>query len=263
MFLAGIVPGLLLTAAFIAAIMVMARVGPKFVGGTPVEELDSGRMSLNESLSKSLPVVVLIVVVLGGIYQGILTPVEAGAGGSAVALAIALFKRRITPKLFWETLIETGHVTANILFLILAASMYSRMLGIAGLPSLFGEWLNGMDFTLWGIMLTYVVLMLFLGTLLDTASIILIVVPLFLPVIEPLGASLVWFGIVTVIGAEIGLLTPPLGISCFVIKATIDDPSIKLKDVFLGAFPFAVVMLLVLLLIIQYPAISIGILGGS
>ena len=141
--------------------------------------------------------------------------------------------------------------------------MYSRMLGIAGLPSIFGEWLTGMDFTLWGIMLTYVVLMLFLGTLLDTASIILIVVPLFLPVVEPMGASLVWFGIVTVIGAEIGLLTPPLGISCFVIKATIDNPAIKLKDVFLGAFPFAVVMLAVLLLIIQYPVLSIGILGGS
>ncbi|MGI9372283.1 MAG: TRAP transporter large permease [Hyphomicrobiales bacterium] len=261
MFLAGIVPGLLLSAAFIVAIMVMARIAPKFVGGTPADELDEDRLTLSETISKSLPVVLLIVVVLGGIYQGVLTPVEAGAGGSTVALVIALLKRRLTLKLFWETLIETGHVTANILFLILAASMYSRMLGIAGLPSMFGDWLAGMEFTLWGIMLVYVLLMLFLGTLLDTASIILIVVPLFLPVVEPLGASLVWFGIVTVIGAEIGLLTPPLGISCFVIKATVDNPNISLKDVFLGAFPFAVVMLMVLLLIIQYPALSIGILG--
>ena len=220
-------------------------------------------MSAVEVFNKTAPVALLIVVVLGGIYLGVLTPVEAGAGGSTVALLIAFAKRRMTAKLFWETLIETGHVTANILFLIMAASMYSRMLGIAGLPSMFGEWLTGMDFTLWGIMLTYVVLMLFLGTLLDTASIILIVVPLFLPVVEPMGASLVWFGIVTVIGAEIGLLTPPLGISCFVIKATIDNPAIKLKDVFLGAFPFAIVMLAVLLLIIQYPVLSIGILGGS
>ena len=85
--------------------------------------------------------------------------------------------------------------------------------------------------------------MLFLGTLLDTASIILIVVPLFLPLIEPMGLSLVWFGIVTVVGAEIGLLTPPLGISCFVIKATLNDDRITLKDVFLGALPFAAVML--------------------
>ena len=110
-------------------------------------------------------------------------------------------------------------------------------------------------------MLIYVVLMLFLGTLLDTASIILIVVPLFLPLIEPMGLSLVWFGIVTVVGAEIGLLTPPLGISCFVIKATLNDDRISLKDVFLGALPFAAVMLVVLILLIRFPALSLAILN--
>jgi len=103
--------------------------------------------------------------------------------------------------------------------------------------------------------------MLFLGTLLDTASIILIVVPLFLPLIEPMGLSLVWFGIVTVIGAEIGLLTPPLGISCFVIKATLNDDRITLKDVFLGALPFAAVMLVVLILLIRFPVLSLAILN--
>ncbi len=111
------------------------------------------------------------------------------------------------------------------------------------------------------IMVFYVMLMLFLGTLLDTSSIILIVVPLFLPLIEPMGLSLVWFGIVTVVGAEIGLLTPPLGISCFVIKATLNDDRITLKDVFLGALPFAVVMLLVLILLIRFPALSLALLN--
>ena len=81
-----------------------------------------------------------------------------------------------------------------------------------------------------------------------------------MPIIEPIGLSLVWFGIVTVIGAEIGLLTPPLGISCFVIKATLSDTDVTLKDVFLGALPFAVIMLLVLVLIIAFPVLSIGIL---
>ncbi|MEL6233338.1 MAG: TRAP transporter large permease subunit, partial [Pseudomonadota bacterium] len=110
------------------------------------------------------------------------------------------------------------------------------------------------------IMTLYVLLMIFLGTLLDTASIILIVVPLFLPLIEPMGLSLVWFGIVSVVGAEIGLLTPPLGISCFVIKATLEDEKITLRDVFVGAFPFAVVMLIVLILLIRFPSLSTAIL---
>ncbi|WOD07009.1 TRAP transporter large permease subunit [Marinomonas sp. GJ51-6] len=118
---------------------------------------------------------------------------------------------------------------------------------------------NEMSFLL--IMVIYVCLMLFLGTLLDTASIILIVVPLFLPLIEPMGLSLVWFGIITVIGAEIGLLTPPLGISCFVIKASLEDDRISLQDVFMGALPFAFVMLIVLILLINYPVLSIGILN--
>jgi C4-dicarboxylate transporter DctM subunit len=108
--------------------------------------------------------------------------------------------------------------------------------------------------------LMLVVLMLFLGTLLDTASIILIVVPLFLPLVEPLDVSLIWFGIIVVIGAEIGLLTPPLGISCFVIKSTLNDPNITLKDVFLGALPFAFVMLCVLMILIQYPILSTALL---
>ena len=109
-------------------------------------------------------------------------------------------------------------------------------------------------------MLIYVLLMLVLGTLLDTASIILIVVPLFLTLIEAMNMSLVWFGIVTVIGAEIGLLTPPLGISCFVIKASLNDPRISLKDVFLGALPFAFIMLLVLIILINYPILSTALL---
>ena len=109
-------------------------------------------------------------------------------------------------------------------------------------------------------MVIYVLLLLALGTIIDTASIILIVVPLFLPALEPFNINLVWFGIITVVGAEIGLLTPPFGISCFVIKATIDDLSITLNDVFMGALPFAAVMLLVLVALIVFPQISLALI---
>ena len=260
MFLAGIVPGLMLAAAYIAAILAMARFAPAFIGGDDAPDGDYTPLTRTEIIEKTGPIAFLILVVLGGIYTGWLTPVEAGAGGSAVALIIALLRKRLTLPGFWQALIETGHITASILFLITAASMYSRMLGFAGLPNELNALLVSMDAGFVAIMIAYVLLMLVLGTLLDTASIILIVVPLFLPIIEPMGLSLVWFGIVTVIGAEIGLLTPPLGISCFVIKATLNDQRIQLKDVFLGALPFAVVMLLVLILIIRFPILSIGIL---
>ena len=256
MFLAGVIPGVLLAIAYVLAIWVMGRFTPNFVGGRVVE--DSERMSRREVASKTLPTIAIIAIVLGGIYTGWLTAVEAGAAGALVALLIAVARKSMTPKAFWDALLETGHITAAILFLITAASIYSRMLGLAGLPNQLEDLLVGSEATFWVIMLLYVLLMLFLGTLLDTASIILIVVPLFLPLAEALDMSLIWFGIITVVGAEIGLLTPPLGISCFVIKSTIDDDRISLKDVFMGALPFAFVMLIVLFLLIEFPILSLA-----
>lgn len=259
MFLAGIIPGLLLTAVYMIAIYLMARFWPSFIGGD-IRTDEMPAMERGEMFQKAWPILALILLVLGGIYTGWLTPVEAGAAGASLALIIALVRRSMSRQEFWETLVETGHITAAILLLIAMASFYSRMLGYAGLPNQLDALLQEWNLSFFHIMLLYVILMLVLGTLLDTASIILIVVPLFITLIESQGLSLIWFGIVTVIGAEIGLLTPPLGISCFVIKSTLNDPNISLKDVFLGSLPFAFLMLLVLIVIIKFPALSTALL---
>jgi tripartite ATP-independent transporter DctM subunit len=259
MFLAGVVPGILLAIAYVVAIFLMGRLTPSYVGGRAAK--DTEWMSALEIADKTVPTLLLITAVLGGIYTGWLTPVEAGAAGSLLGLLIAAVRKKLTLKSLWNALLETGHITASILFLITAASIYSRMLGLAGLPNELGDLLTETQMSFFWIMVIYVLMMIFLGTLLDTASIILIVVPLFLPLVEPMGLSLIWFGIVTVVGAEIGLLTPPLGISCFVIKATLNDPRISLKDVFVGAFPFALVMLIVLIALIRWPSLSLAILN--
>jgi C4-dicarboxylate transporter DctM subunit len=260
MFLAGFIPGILLAIAYGVAILAMAYITPRFVGGT-VRDQDEATitplMGWSEIFWKLMPILALVLVVLGGIYNGFFTPEEAGAAGSLGALVIGLLKRRITWKGLWRVLVETGHITAAILFLIIAASMYSRMLGVAALPTMFGEWLGSLNIGLTGLLVIYVVLLIALGTIIDTASIILIVVPLFLTAVEALGGDIIWFGIVTVIGAEIGLLTPPLGISCFTIKSTLNNPDITLKDIFAGAFPFALIMLAVLIVIIAFPRLSL------
>lgn len=263
MFLAGVVPGLLLASAFIGSIIVMTYVTPGFVGRgalAPIAPSGDERMTPVEMLVKILPLTTLIIIVLGGIYSGIVTASEAGAAGALVAFLIGLLKRRLNWSEFKEVLVEAGHITASILFLITAATMYSRMLGIAGLPALFSVWLNDINLGIVALMGLYVVLLLFLGTIVDTASIILICSPLFMKAIEDMGLSLVWFGIITVVGAEIGLLTPPFGLSCFVIKTAVNRPDIGLSDVFRGALPFALVMLVVLLVLVIFPSISIGIL---
>ena len=195
MFLAGIVPGLILTASYIMAIFAMARLWPTFIGeNIRVDTMPA--LSASKMVHKAWPVVALIVLVLGGIYTGWLTPVEAGAAGASLALIVAAFRRSMSWKGFWSTLVETGHITAAILLLITMASFYSRMLGFAGLPNELDALLQTWDLSFFKIMLIYVAMMLVLGTLLDTASIILIVVPLFITLIEGMGLSLVWFGIV-------------------------------------------------------------------
>ena len=260
LFKAGIIPGLILSLAYIVAIVVMATFFPRYVGG---QNKESGEAALQTSLSagelfsKTAPLVILVIMVLGGIYGGVFTPTEAGAVGALGALVIALLKRKLDRSVLWQVTVETGHIVASILMLIVSATMYSRMLGISGLPNELGEWIGHADIGLYGILTIYVILLIVLGTMIDTTSIILIMVPLFLPVMAPFNIDLVWFGIITIVGAEIGLLTPPLGISCYVIKSTLADDRISLYDIFAGAFPFAVIMLLVLILLIGFPALSL------
>ena len=260
MFMAGIIPGIILSIAYALLIVFLSRVFPNFVGGIVIKDASAeewGALTYKDIFTKLFPVVLLMVAVLGGIYGGITSPVEAGAVGALGALIIAVVKKRITWAVLWKILVETGYISATIMFLIIAASMYSRMLGIAALPTLFEEWLTGMELSLPVLMAVYVILLILLGTIIDTASIILIVVPLFLPTVEGYGASMVWFGIVTVVGAEVGLLTPPLGLSCFAIKSTLDDALVSLSDIFYGAAPFALTMLFVLVLLIAYPQLSL------
>jgi tripartite ATP-independent transporter DctM subunit len=260
LFKAGIVPGILLSIAYVIAIVVMATFFKKYVGGQEKADIEAAALENFtglQLLGKMAPLVILILLVLGGIYGGVFTPTEAGAVGALGALIVAILKKALDRKVLWNILVEAGHIVASILMLIVAATMYSRMLGISGLPNELGEWIAGANLGLYGILTIYVMVLIVLGTILDTTSIILIMVPLFLPVMIPYGVDLVWFGIVTIVGAEIGLLTPPLGISCYVIKSTLADDRISLYDIFAGAFPFAVIMLLVLILLIAFPSLSL------
>jgi C4-dicarboxylate transporter DctM subunit len=260
LFIAGVGPGLLLTAAFCGLIAFMAYVFPNSVASpeTFAQESESEtRISRKELLSKSWPIATLILVVLGGIYAGFYTPTEAGAAGAFVAFLFALSRRSLTWRSTWVILVEAGHISATLLFLIVSASMYSRMLGITGLPTQLGTWIGEMDASFGMLLFLYVVIVLVLGTIIDSVSIMLISVPLFLVVLAPFNVDLVWFGIVTIIATEIGLLTPPLGLAVYVIKSTLDRDDISLADIFIGAAPFALTMLFVLIAIILVPEISL------
>jgi tripartite ATP-independent transporter DctM subunit len=261
LFLAAVLPGILLAVAFGVAVVLMAWLAPSFVGNVRRESLaEQEGGGATAVLAGLAPVVVLIVLVLGGIYGGIFTPTEAGAAGALGAMLIALLKRRLSWPKLWSVMSETGQVSVSILFLIIAASMFSRMLTLTELPQDMAAFLGNTGLGLAGFLAAYLLLLLILGMLLDSTSIMLIMLPLALPVATALGANLVWFGVVTTIAIEIGLLTPPFGLSAYVIKASMNDPTMTLATIFRGAFPFVLITLAVTLLLMAFPQISLVLL---
>jgi len=257
LFIAGVLPGLLLASIFGVGIFLAAVLRPDLLGpGVAHDDDSTPELTRLEVAQKGLPIALLIGLVLGGIYGGFFTPIEAGAVGCAGAIAIGVIRRSLSLKDFWQVLNDTGLVTAGISFLIIAAQMYSRMLALSGVPAEFGQFVATADMGYWGVILAYVALVIVMGTILDSSSIMLILVPLILPVLVSMQVDLVWFGIVTIIAVEVGLLTPPFGISVFVIKSSLDDPSITLGDIFIGAVPFALMMLIVLALVLAFPILA-------
>lgn len=261
MFMAGVVPGLLLALTYSVGIMAMARFWPSYVGGN--KHGDAGDLTLmgaGEMAAKLLPILLLIAAVLGGIYAGFFNATDAGAVGAAGALLIALFKRKLDGGKLWQVLVETGHVTVAVSFLIIGASLYTRMLALSGVPQFLVEEIVGAGFGPFGFLAIYILLIVILGCFIDSSSILLIVLPLMLPIAAGFDMNLIWFGIITIVAVEIGLLTPPFGLSVFVIKSTLNDSRITLRDIFMGALPFAAIMLLTLILLVIFPKLTLVLL---
>lgn len=256
LFLAAIIPGILLALVFGVGIYLMARFRPRMVMQSDRPAVIEGE-TWGTAVVKLIPIAVLVIIVLGGIYSGFFTPTEAGAAGAATSIAVAVAKGSLNWARFWKVLVDTGLVSVSILLLIIAASMYSRMLTLSTIPQEITMLFSDAGLDLMGFMLLYLLLVVVMGMFLDSTSIMLILLPLSLPIVSGLGGDLIWFGIVTVIAVEIGLLTPPFGLTVYVVKATISDRNTTLGDIFIGTFPFVVMMTIVTLLLTFVPALSL------
>jgi C4-dicarboxylate transporter, DctM subunit len=257
MFVAGVIPGILIALGFALMIWVSAvffpdRIMARGTAAAPPERiLPPGEMAV-----KAVPIMALVVLILGGLYTGFFTPTEAGGVGAAGALVLALLRRRLDGPKFWRVLRETGLVSAAILFLLIAAGLYSRMLSMAGVPQAIGEMVEHLGLGAYGFLAVFVIIILLMGMILDSTSILLIMVPIGAPIASALGFDLIHFGIVTIIAVEMGLLTPPFGISVFTVKATLNDPRVGIETIFAGALPFVAVMGAALVLIAFIPSLA-------
>lgn len=259
LFIAGIVPGILLALVFCIKIYLLAVFWPNYVTDPDFQPGENGETSENAlSIAKKiLPSLSLILIVLGGIYGGVFTVTEAAAAGAAVAIIIALVMRRISWTDFRDIMRETAFTSTSILFLILGASIYSKLLTFSMIPQNLLGAIQAANFGFYPFVSVYIIFLIGLGMILDSASILLITIPLVLPIMQNFGTDMVWFGIISVIAVEIGLLTPPFGLSVYVVEAALKDVKVSLVGIFQGSFPYVLSMLVILIALIIFPQIAL------
>ena len=260
MFIAGIIPGIILTLSYLFAVYFRVATKPELgPPGEPVSQSEKMR-----TLYKTWPIIVLFLLVLGGIYLGVFTPTEAGAVGAVGGFLFALSRGKMMSiseniHVFTDTVI----VTARIFVIGGAALIFGQFLNYAGLSGELVDFTDSLNLGPITLPLVICIICIFMGMIFESIAILLLIVPVFLPSLEAVADQsmidpdlyLVWFGIVVIIVVELGLITPPIGINVFTVKSVI--PSIDLSQIFIGVVPFVIADLLVLALIFIIPGLAV------
>jgi C4-dicarboxylate transporter, DctM subunit len=249
LFIAGLVPGILEAFIYIAIIYVVCRIRPKLGQAGSRARLKDMIFSLN----KTWGVLVLFLLVIGGIYMGVFSPSEAAAIGAFGALLFALGKKRLNWKVMKSSLMSSGKTSAMMITIIIGAYLLSYFLAVTRLPTLMADTISGLAVNryiiLGGILFTYLIL----GCFMDSVAMLLITMPVYFPIIKALGFDPIWFGVISVIMVEIGLITPPVGLNVFVIAGM--DKAISMSAVYRGVSIFVVADLILVVLLTAWPQV--------
>ncbi len=251
LFIAGILPGLLIALLFIAAIYIVCRLNPR-LGPMGPKTTWKGRFG---SLYHVWGILVLFLLVLGGLYGGIFTPTEAGAVGAFGALVLGLGKRQLTWKGFTEAFAETGRLTGMIFILIIGATVFNYFLAITELPFELARFIGGLAIPPIMIMSAMLVMYIILGFFMDIIAAMMITVPIIYPALLAMGIDPVWFGVLVVVTIMIGNVTPPVGIVVYAVGGIVKE--VPLFTIFRGVWPFLFAMLAALIILVAFPQISL------
>jgi tripartite ATP-independent transporter DctM subunit len=250
LFIAGILPGILLIVLFSLAIAFTTTRHPE-QGPPGVRVAWPERFRL---LAKVWGVVLIFVIIIGGIYGGLFTPTEAAGIGVTAAAAFAVARGKLSWRALRESLIETGVTTGMIFVISFGAVIFANFVNLAGFTGSISDWLISLDISAMGIVIAICLIYLVMGCIFDSLSMLILTIPIFAAILKPLGVDMIWFGIVAVITVEMGLITPPVGLNVFVVKATVGD--VSLSTAFRGVWPFVIAMTFGLALILIFPQIA-------
>lgn len=251
LFMAGILPGLLMTALFIATIAIVTWRDPSLGPRGP-------EMTLRQRIAastQSAPLLGVMALSIGGIYVGAFTPVEASAVGAALVILIALAKRALTMAAFRSAVLDTVKTSAMLYTIVIGASVLNPFLAVTHMPTALGEAMANLGLGPYGTLGTILIAYVVLGMFLDGLAMLVITVPIFFPTIIGLGFDAIWFGVVAVIVIEMGMITPPVGLNVFVVKAVAGN--VPMASVFRGVFPFLLAMIVCLSLVVAFPQIAL------
>ena len=251
LFVAGIVPGLLMVVLFIGAISILTFFYPAMGPNGP-------RTPWRErwrALRGVWGIVILFLIVLGGIYLGIFTPTEAAGIGAASAMFFAWQRRRLSFNVLVGALVECGVTTAMIFVVAFGALAFANFVAMAGLTGALVQTIEALSLTPLGVVLVMCAIYLVMGSVFDSLSMMLLTIPVFAAILDRLGVDLIWFGIVAIIVIELGLITPPIGMNVFVVKSVVKN--VGLWTIFAGVWPFVVAGLVALALVIAFPGLAL------
>ena len=260
LFMAGIFPGLALAAMYALFCMGLAVARPDLFGAPrgsrhfAHEKFEEPQIGLSE-LVGSVGCLLMIVVVLGGIWFGLFTPTEGAGIGALLALGVALAKG-MRWKGIVEVISETGRTSAPILFLLIFAQMYSRLLAVGGIGEMIHGFITGLGLSPFAVVALMIFIWFVLGMFVDSVSIILLTVPIFAPIAATLGLDPIAFAIIGILAIEAGIITPPFGLVVFTVKACITDSEVSLGHIFRGALPYWVMLILLAMIIYFWPPIA-------
>jgi C4-dicarboxylate transporter DctM subunit len=251
LFMAGILPGVLLSTLFIVTIYTWVSLKPNIA---PRIERQSFKRRIR-SLTGLIEVIILFVMVMGGLFLGVFTPTEAGAVGAFGGVLIPLIRRQLSWQGFLEALYSSTRTTCMIFMIVAGATVFGHFLAVTTIPSTLSSWVVGLPLPPWAIMLVVMFFFLIGGCFMDALGMILLTIPIFYPVAVALGYDPIWFGVVIVLVTELGVITPPVGINVYVVSGIARD--VPLEIIFKGAFPFVLTLLAYLVIMIIFPQIAL------
>jgi C4-dicarboxylate transporter, DctM subunit len=252
LFIAGVVPGIILTGLFTIYVIVAAKINPALAPAAPVEPDE--KFTRGEAVS-GLGILGLMALVLGGIWTGFFTPAEAAGIGALGAMCFGVIKGMRLADVA-EAAVDAGRSSAPILFLLLAAAIFSRFLALGGVTDTLSDALMALGAGQTGVIIVMVLIWLALGMILDSSSIILLTVPIFAPIAVGFGFDPIAFAIFGILAIEAGLLTPPVGLLVYAVKGAVPDDNVTLGDIFTGATPYWLLILVAMGLVWVFPALA-------